>query len=117
MGKLKVFVSSFAFTIKFSQRQNFKSIFELRIIQHNIRTISLYYTFISTKRLTEFLNLNSKITEKFLSEMVITGNIYASIDRLTNVISFQKKKNEECTIDQWSKQIDRIIHILETTSY
>lgn len=116
-SKLKIFVSNFAFTVKFSKKQNLESIFEFRIIQHNIRTISLYYTYISTKRLSEFLKISSNIMEKFVSEMVVTKNIYASIDRLSNNISFQRKENEEYTIDQWSKQIDKIVHILETTSY
>lgn len=115
-SKLQKFIIKFVFTIRFSKRQNLNSIFEFRIVQHNIRIISLYYTQISTKRLAELLRLNSNLMEKFVSEMVITKNIYASIDRLTGNISFKERENVEQTIDQWIEEIDKIIHILEAAS-
>ena len=42
-------------------------LFKERIIQHNIRVVAKYYTQISMQRLTNFLGIDHKQSEKFVS--------------------------------------------------
>lgn len=115
--KLEKFVEKFTFSTKFYDNQKLNTLFEHRIVQHNIRTISQYYTQIEMKQLAKFLRVNIYKMEKFLSAMIVSGELFASIDRLSEVISFKKKQAPEKNVDQWNLQINKLIHIVEATSH
>lgn len=88
-----------------------------RVIEHNIRVVAKYYTRVTTKRLTQLLDLNEKDTEEFLSKLVVTKTIYARIDRTAGIINFQTKKDANQTLNDWSSDINSLLNLIEKTCH
>jgi hypothetical protein len=53
-----------------------------RVVQHNIRVVSTYYTDIKMPRLSELLELPPQETEKAVCDMVVDKSMWCRIDRL-----------------------------------
>jgi 26S proteasome regulatory subunit N5 len=88
-----------------------------RVIEHNIRVIAKYYTRISTKRLTQLLDLNEQESEEFLSKLVVSKTIHAKIDRPAGVISFQVNKSANQILNDWSNDINSLLGLIEKTCH
>ena len=88
-----------------------------RIIQHNIRIVSKYYTRIHGKRLGQLLHLSPDTLEEEIANMVSDGTIYAKIDRPADTIRFQKPKSSEAILTHWSTQIEQLLHLVDTTTH
>lgn len=61
-----------------------------RIIEHNLRIINKYYSFIKLERLAYLLQLEPLKAESYVSEMVNNGMISAKINRPQGIIKFEK---------------------------
>ncbi|KAF1800952.1 PCI domain-containing protein [Mucor lusitanicus] len=88
-----------------------------RVVEHNIRVIAKYYTRVSTKRLTQLLDLNEKDAEEFLSKLVVSKTIYARIDRSAGVVNFQTKKDANEILNNWSNDINSLLNLIEKTCH
>lgn len=88
-----------------------------RIVQHNIRIISQYYTRIRFDRLSSLLSLEQKDTETALSEMVSEKFIYAKIDRPAGIVSFTRKKPAEEVLAEWSSDVSTLLGLVEKTCH
>jgi 26S proteasome regulatory subunit N5 len=88
-----------------------------RIIQHNIRIVAMYYTRIHGKRLGQLLHLAPDVLEEEIASMVSDGTIYAKIDRPADVIRFQKPMSSETILTNWSSQIEKLLHLVDTTTH
>ncbi|KAL9543667.1 hypothetical protein MBANPS3_008000 [Mucor bainieri] len=88
-----------------------------RVVEHNIRVIAKYYTRVSTKRLTQLLDLNEKDAEEFLSKLVVSKTIYARIDRSAGVVNFQTKKDANEILNNWSSDINSLLNLIEKTCH
>jgi 26S proteasome regulatory subunit N5 len=64
-------------------------------------------------RLTIFLDLSEEESEKYLSEMVTSGAIYARIDRPAKTISFEKAKDANDVLNEWSGNIHDLLGLCE----
>jgi 26S proteasome regulatory subunit N5 len=84
-----------------------------RVIEHNLRVVSKYYTRIQMKRLTELLDLDEDETEKYLSELVTAKTIYAKIDRPARVINFAKPRDADDVLNDWSSNMKSLLGLLE----
>lgn len=88
-----------------------------RVVEHNIRVIAKYYTRVTTKRLTQLLDLTEKDAEEFLSKLVVSKTIYARIDRSAGVINFQTKKDANEILNNWSSDINSLLNLIEKTCH
>jgi len=91
--------------------------FHRRIIQHNIRVASLYYRRIHGSRLSQLLGLEPERLEKEISAMVSDGSVYAKIDRPKDIVRFSEPKSPESVLSEWSSDIDKLLHMVETTTH
>ena len=91
--------------------------FHRRIIQHNVRVASLYYRRIHGKRLAQLLNLEPSRLELEISTMVSDGSVYAKIDRPKDIIRFAASKTPEAVLSDWASDIDKLLHLVETTTH
>jgi len=91
--------------------------FHRRIIQHNIRVASLYYKRIHGARLSQLLGLVPERLEKEISAMVSDGAVYAKIDRPKDIVRFSEPKSPEAVLSEWSADIDKLLHMVETTTH
>lgn len=88
-----------------------------RVVEHNIRVIAKYYTRITTKRLTQLLDLPDKDCEAFLSKLVVSKTIYAKIDRPAGIVSFAKSKHPNEVLNEWSQDINGLLGLIEKTCH
>ena len=91
--------------------------FHVKIIQHNVRVASLYYRRIHGARLAQLLGLDQARLEKEISSMVSDGSVYAKIDRPKDIIRFSEPKSPEAVLSDWSADIDKLLHMVETTTH
>ena len=97
--------------------QHWGEIFHRRVIQHNIRTVSLYYKRIHGARLAQLLQLSADRLESEIASMVSDGTVYAKIDRPADIVRFEKPKSSEAILSDWSGDIEKLLHLIETTTH
>ena len=84
-----------------------------RVIEHNVRVIAKYYTRIKMARLTQLLDLDETETEKYISDLVTAKTVYAKIDRPAAVVSFQKVRDADEVLNEWSGSMKDLLGLLE----
>ncbi|KAF2211065.1 hypothetical protein CERZMDRAFT_106580 [Cercospora zeae-maydis SCOH1-5] len=87
--------------------------FRKRVIEHNVRVIAKYYTRVHFSRLTELLDLPAEETEKYISDLVTSKTIYARIDRPAQIVSFEKKRDADEVLNEWSGNMKSLLGLLE----
>lgn len=83
-----------------------------RVIEHNIRVISKYYTRITVKRLTQLLDLPANEAEEFLSNLVVSKTIYARSDRSAGIVSFVTRKDPNTILNEWSSDVNQLLELI-----
>ena len=84
-----------------------------RVIEHNVRVIAKYYTRIKMERLCHLLDLDEVETEKYISDLVTAKTVYAKIDRPARVVSFQKVRDADEVLNEWSGSMKSLLGLLE----
>jgi len=87
----------------------------IRVIEHNIRVVAEYYTRITLIRLTSLLDLTQKQTEETLARLVVSGTIWARVDRPTGVVDFRSKRSAEDVMNDWSSDMQKLLGLVEKT--
>lgn len=88
-----------------------------RVIEHNLRVISQYYSKITLTRLNELLDLSESETETFISDLVNQGIIYAKVNRPAKIVNFEKPKNSSELLNEWSHNVDELLENIETIGH
>lgn len=88
-----------------------------RVIEHNLRVVSTYYTRITILRLNQLLDLEETETEHFISTLVNQGTIFAKINRPAKVVSFAKPKDSNDLLNEWSNNVDELLGHIETIGH
>lgn len=79
----------------------------------NIGVLAEYYQRIHSKRVAELLDLSESETEKYISEMVSSGSIWAKIDRPKGIVTFRKRVEPNDELNNWSSNINELLSLLE----
>jgi 26S proteasome regulatory subunit N5 len=95
----------------------FKKSFHIRVIQHNIRTVSKYYKKMDLFKLGNMLGLDADNLEKHLSDMAGSGDVYLKIDRPNNIVSFIEPAVPETVLSDWSSDMDKLLGLMENTCH
>lgn len=88
-----------------------------RVIEHNLRVISEYYSRITLSRLDELLDLTETQTETYISDLVNQGIIYAKVNRPAKIVNFEKPKNSSQLLNEWSHNVDELLEHIETIGH
>ncbi|SMN18288.1 similar to Saccharomyces cerevisiae YDL147W RPN5 Subunit of the COP9 signalosome (CSN) and non-ATPase regulatory subunit of the 26S proteasome lid [Maudiozyma saulgeensis] len=88
-----------------------------RVIEHNLRVISEYYSKITLARLNELLDLSESQTETYISNLVNQGIIYAKVNRPAKIVNFEKPKESSELLNDWSRNIDELLENIETIGH
>ena len=88
-----------------------------RVIQHNIRVASLYYTRIHGARLAQLLQLSPDVLEQEIASMVSDGAVVAKIHRPHDIVTFGPPPSSTVLLHDWSKQIEELLHLVDTTTH
>ncbi|KAH9944178.1 PCI-domain-containing protein [Epithele typhae] len=86
-----------------------------RVIEHNIRIMSQYYTRITLARLTSLLDLTQQQTEEVLCRLVVSGTVWARVDRPAGIVNFRKSRSAEDVMNDWSSDMQRLLGLVEKT--
>ena len=81
----------------------------------NIRIVSKYYTRIRLSRLTTLLDLAPQQTEETLCRLVVSGTVWARIDRPSGVVNFRSSRSAEDVMNDWSSYMQRLLGLVEKT--
>mmetsp|Transcript_7741 Transcript_7741/g.25693 ORF Transcript_7741/g.25693 Transcript_7741/m.25693 type:complete len:489 (-) Transcript_7741:163-1629(-) len=84
----------------------------LRVIEHNIHTVSKYYSRITLERLAEILDLPKEEAETNLATMVTDKALYAKLDRPAGIINFRTQESTEL-LNSWAGNIDKLLNLVE----
>ena len=87
----------------------------LRVIEHNIYTISGYYSRITLTRLAQMLDLPVEEAEERLCTLVTTRGLAAKVDRPSGVVQFGARTNAAEALNQWSGSISKLLTLVEKT--
>ena len=79
----------------------------------NIRVVAHYYTRMTLTRLTALLDLPLDKTEEILSRLVVSGTIWARIDRPAGIIDFRRKRSPEDVMNEWSSDMQKLLGLVE----
>ncbi|KDE09163.1 hypothetical protein MVLG_00876 [Microbotryum lychnidis-dioicae p1A1 Lamole] len=102
---------------KHSQGDKRYEVLHDRIIEHNIRTLSKYYTRMTITRLSQLLDLTPAKTEAFLSSLVSSKTVYAKIDRPAGIVSFQAPKSGDEVLNEWSSDVGKLMGLIEKSTH
>lgn len=87
----------------------------LSCIGQNIRVIAEYYSRIKLERLRSLLDLSLKQTEEILSRLVVSGTVWARIDRPAGIVNFRSKRTAEEVMNDWSSDMQKLLGLVEKT--
>jgi 26S proteasome regulatory subunit N5 len=91
---------------------------KMRVTEHNIRVVSGYYSKISVGRLAELLDLPASDVELRISELVFKGTIWAKIDRVMGVVSFEKpSEGVEDVLNVWKGAVGGVLGLIGKTGH
>jgi 26S proteasome regulatory subunit N5 len=79
----------------------------------NIRVISKYYSRITIPGLTALLSLSTSETEELLSRLVVSGMVWARIDRPAGIVNFRQKRSAEDVMNDWSSDMNRMLGLVD----
>lgn len=88
-----------------------------RVIEHNLRVVSEYYSRITLARLNELLDLSEAQTETYISNLVNQGIIYAKVNRPAKIVNFEKPKDSSELLNDWSRNVDELLENIETIGH
>ncbi|MBN3299091.1 PSD12 ATPase, partial [Amia calva] len=88
-----------------------------RVVEHNIRIMAKYYTRITMKRMAGLLDLSIDESEEFLSSLVVSKTIYAKVDRMAGVINFQRPKDPNDILNDWSHKLNSLMSLVNKTTH
>lgn len=94
-----------------THKQNFKK----QLIQFNLRVLEKYYEKIDFPRISNLLNIESKICEEELCEMINKKMVMAKIDRIHGIVNFRTKKNENEEMNEWVFDINKLMDVVDKT--
>ncbi|KAL1760972.1 hypothetical protein FB107DRAFT_202198 [Schizophyllum commune] len=101
-------------TTVFSNQQRWEDL-HMRVIEHNIRVVAMYYTRITLERLTSLLDLSPEETEKTLCRLVVGGTVWARVDRPAGIVNFRAKRTAEEVMNDWSSDMQKLLGLVEKT--
>lgn len=101
---------------------HWQDVWHRRVIQHNIRVVSLYYKQVRLDRLAVLLQLDPDRTEREVAAMVSDCSsggtlLAAKMDRPQRIVRFSAPKSPEQILTEWAADIDKVLHLVETTSH
>jgi 26S proteasome regulatory subunit N5 len=91
------------------------AITEADTVSKNIRVVAAYYTRITIPRLIALLDLTAQQTEEVLARLVVSGTVWARIDRPAGIVNFRNRQSAEDVMNDWSSDMQKLLGLVEKT--
>jgi 26S proteasome regulatory subunit N5 len=82
-----------------------------------MRVMAKYYNRINTRRMSALLDLTEQETEEFLSNLVTNKTISGKIDRLSGIVTFEKQKDQNELLNDWSSSLNLLMNTINKTTH
>lgn len=91
-----------------------------RVVEHNIRAVSKYYTRLTMQRLSELLDLSLLESEATLAKLVSSKTVFAKIDRPSGIVRFNTQDQQtatrgEAVLNEWNNDVGKLLGLVEKT--
>lgn len=64
-----------------------------------------------------FIQMFRQESEEFLSSLVVNKTIYAKVDRLAGIINFQRPKDPNDLLNDWSHKLNSLMSLVNKTTH
>lgn len=88
-----------------------------RLSEHDILVIAKVFTRIKIAKLASLVSLTESQCEEFIMSMVNIKVLFAKIDRLDGVISFEAKKSASEEVEEWNSTISHMMGLVDKISH
>jgi len=61
------------------------------------------------------LDLTAEETEETLARLVVSGTVWARIDRPSGIVNFKQKQSAEDVMNEWSSDMQKLLGLVEKT--
>lgn len=96
---------------------HFATTLHQRVVQYNIRVAASCYTRVTGTRLAQLLSLEGGVLERELSAMVSDGDLYARINRPSDIVCFEKSKSHEERLSEVGSDLDKLLSLCNDTTH
>lgn len=100
-----------------SRGERWWGVLHRRIVQHNLRTVSRYYSRIRFTRLSDLLALTPEACERELRDLVTAKDLWARFDRPAGIISFRRREPPAEVLSRWGADLSRVLGLVERTTH
>ena len=101
----------------FEEDKELLKLFRKYWIQHNLLIFSKFFSKIYLKRISEMTSVSIEEIESELADMVVNNYIYAKINRIENIVNFQKKIEHHDVLDELNYDLGKMLEGLEQTCH
>lgn len=88
---------------------------KMRVIEHNVYVLSMYYSKMTLVRLGQMLDLPQHEAESKVCDLVIGRGLEAKINRPAGIVRFGKQTSPADTLNSWSASIGKLLGLVEKT--
>ena len=88
-----------------------------RVLEHNVRVISTYYSQISIGRFAALLERNAVEAERTLCSLIERDMVYGKIDRISGIINFEPAVQPDAVLNGWSQRVDSLLSLMVKTNH
>ncbi|XP_077294721.1 regulatory particle non-ATPase 5 [Arctopsyche grandis] len=88
-----------------------------RVVEHNIRIISMYYTRVRLSHLSKLLGLGLAEAEEFLCKLVVAGTVKAKTDRPAGIVHFSQNSDVSNCLNSWSTNLIDLMDLINKTTH
>lgn len=99
-------------------RKHFSNLFQLKLIKKKqlYRLMFRIWAF-SNSTNNALLETLFQESEEFLSSLVVNKTIYAKVDRLAGIINFQRPKDPNDLLNDWSQKLNSLMSLVNKTTH
>ena len=101
----------------FEEDKELLKLFRKYWIQHDLLIFSKFFSKIHLKRISEMTSVSIEEIESELADMVVNNYVYAKINRIENIVNFQKKMEHHDVLDELSYDLGKMLEGLEQTCH
>ncbi|CAM6031447.1 unnamed protein product, partial [Sphagnum compactum] len=96
-----------------NQTLHVSKILSERIVEHNIRIVSLYYERVTLNRLGELISSNmvseENLAEKYVCRLVANKTLWAKIDRVSGIVVFKRRPTTSQVLNEWKTNVENVL--------
>ena len=101
----------------FEEDKELLNLFRKYWIQHNLLIFSKFFSKVYLNRISEMTSVSIEEIESELADMVVNNYIYAKINRIENIVNFQKKMEHHDVLDELNYDLRKMLEGLEQTCH